>query len=93
MGDTTRLALVRQLALGSPLSITRLARDATMTRQAITRHLRVLETAGLVRGSRQGRESLFELRPEPFRDARTYLEQVSSHWEDALARLKSFVEQ
>jgi DNA-binding transcriptional ArsR family regulator len=92
LGDETRLALIGKLCNGPPQSISRLAADSTLTRQAITKHLRVLEGAGVVRGVRVGRESLFELRPEPLKELRSYLERVSDQWENALARLKSFVE-
>jgi DNA-binding transcriptional ArsR family regulator len=63
-----------------------------MSRQAVTKHLRVLEGAGLVAHERAGRESRFILRPERFAQAKTYLEEVSALWDDALGRLKSFVE-
>ncbi len=63
-----------------------------LTRQAVTKHLRVLEGAGVVHSIRVGRESLFEFRPEPLKELQTYLERVSGQWDDALARLKSFVE-
>ena len=92
LGDPTRLALVGRLAADSPQSISRLADGSPLTRQAITKHLRVLENAGVVRSMRSGRESLFEYRPEPLDAARTYLARVGEQWEDALGRLKSFVE-
>jgi DNA-binding transcriptional ArsR family regulator len=92
LGDETRLSLVGRLAGGPPQSISRLAEGSTLTRQAITKHLRVLETAGVVRSVRTGRESLFAFRPEPLRDVRSYLDQVSAQWDDALGRLKAFVE-
>jgi DNA-binding transcriptional ArsR family regulator len=92
MGDPTRLALVGKLCNAPPRSIARLADGSTLTRQAITKHLRVLEGAGLVRGVRAGRESLFELRPEPLDAMRAYLDDVSRQWDNALTRLKSFVE-
>jgi DNA-binding transcriptional ArsR family regulator len=92
LGDRTRLSLIGKLSNGSPLSISRLAKGSTLTRQAITKHLRVLESAGVVRSIRVGRESQFEFRPEPLKELRSYLDLVSNQWEDALARLKSFVE-
>lgn len=92
LGDETRLSLVGKLSGGPPQSISRLAEDSALTRQAITKHLRVLEGAGVVRSVRAGRESLFALQPEPLREARSYLDQVAGQWEDALGRLKSFVE-
>jgi DNA-binding transcriptional ArsR family regulator len=79
-------------ALGDETRISRLAEGSTLTRQAITKHLRVLEGAGVVHGVRVGRESLFEFRPEPLKEVQSYLDHVSHQWERALARLKSFVE-
>jgi DNA-binding transcriptional ArsR family regulator len=90
LGDRTRLSLIGKLSNGPPQSISRLAESSTLTRQAITKHLQVLEGAGVVRGVRVGRESLF--RPEPLKELQSYLERVSDQWENALARLKSFVE-
>jgi DNA-binding transcriptional ArsR family regulator len=75
-----------------PRSIAHLAEGSSLTRQAITKHLRVLEDAGIVRGVRAGRESQFALQPEPFKELSAYLEQVFGQWDDALTRLKSFVE-
>ena len=92
LGDETRLLLVGKLSNGPPQSISRLAEGSALTRQAIAKHLRVLEGAGLVRGMRAGRESRFAFRPEPFKEAQSYLERVSSQWDDVLARLKFFVE-
>jgi DNA-binding transcriptional ArsR family regulator len=64
-----------------------------MTRQAVTKHLQVLEAAGLVRSARVGRESLYSYQPEPVCDARAYLEAVSAQWDARLARLKALVEE
>jgi DNA-binding transcriptional ArsR family regulator len=96
LGDETRLALVAKLCRGQELSISELtetAAGARMTRQAVTKHLRVLERAGLVRCSQQGRERRFAFRPEPVEDMREYLEFVSAKWDDALVRLKALVEE
>jgi DNA-binding transcriptional ArsR family regulator len=92
LGDETRLSLIGTLSGGEPQSISRLAQGSQLTRQAITKHLRVLEGAGMVQSIRAGRENLFELRPKPLKDAQAYLERVSGQWDDALGRLKSFVE-
>jgi DNA-binding transcriptional ArsR family regulator len=92
LGDPTRLALISKLSAGSRFSISTLTEDTSLTRQAITKHLRVLEQAGLVHSLRQGRESLFELKPEPLDEARHALDRISKQWDNALARLKSFVE-
>jgi DNA-binding transcriptional ArsR family regulator len=92
LGDQTRLSLIGKLSKGPPRSISQLAEGSPLTRQAITKHLRVLEGAGVVQSMRVGRESLFEFRPAAIEQARTYLERVSDQWGQALARLKSFVE-
>lgn len=93
LGDPTRLALVDRLSTAGPLSITRLATGSTMTRQAITKHLYVLAGAGLIRDVRRGREHLWQLDPDRLREARRSLDQISQQWDDALGRLKSFVEE
>jgi DNA-binding transcriptional ArsR family regulator len=92
LGDETRLALIGKLSGGEKQSISQLAQGSSLTRQAITKHLRVLEGAGVVHSARVGRESLFAFRPEPLRDVKAYLERVSGQWDQALARVKSFVE-
>ena len=92
LGDETRLALVRKLSGGEPRSISQLAEGSKLTRQAITKHLRVLERVGIVHGERVGRESLFAYDPAPLGEAKEYLERVSEQWDGALARLKALVE-
>jgi DNA-binding transcriptional ArsR family regulator len=92
LGDETRLAVLARLAGGVPQSISRLTAGTHLSRQAVTKHLRVLANAGVVRSIRVGRESLFELEPLPLVEVRQYLDQVSRQWDDALARLKSHVE-
>ncbi len=93
LGDETRLALVSRLSSEGPLSITRLTFGFAVTRQAITKHLGVLATAGLVSDVRRGRERIWELEPEQMEAARTYLEHVSKRWDEVLDRLKKFVEE
>jgi DNA-binding transcriptional ArsR family regulator len=92
LGDETRLSLVAVLCGGQPRSISQLTERSRLTRQAITKHLRVLEGAGLVHSVRSGRESFFRFDPEPIEEIKEYLELVSEQWDQALARLKSFVE-
>ncbi len=93
LGDDLRLALVARLAEGRPLSITHLARGSGVTRQAVTKHLRVLAGSGLARAARVGRERRWELEPRRVVEARRYLDQVSRRWEEALERLRCFVEE
>src|ERR1700730_6937852 len=92
LGDETRLSLVAKLCGGQPYSISQLTRGAKLTRQAITKHLRVLESVGIVHSVRTGRENLFEFDPQPINGIKEYLEFVSEQWDQALSRLKSFVE-
>jgi DNA-binding transcriptional ArsR family regulator len=92
LGDETRLALVAKLSGGQPCSISQLTKGSKLTRQAITKHLRVLESVGIVHSVHAGRESLFELDPTPVEEMREYLDFVSEQWDQALVRLKSFIE-
>jgi DNA-binding transcriptional ArsR family regulator len=92
LGDETRLSLVAKLSGGQPYSISQLAQGSRLTRQAITKHLRVLERVEIVHSVRRGRESMFELNPEPIEEIKKYLDRVSEEWDQALSRLKSFVE-
>ena len=92
LGDETRLRLVSRLCEGGPTSIAKLTQGSDVTRQAIAKHLRVLEDAGLVRSAREGRESVWELEPRKLQQARAHLDAISSQWDDALERLKAFVE-
>jgi DNA-binding transcriptional ArsR family regulator len=92
LGDETRLRLVGRLCQGEPLSISDLSRGSRLTRQAVTKHLRVLEKVRLVRAARRGRKMLFRFTPRPLEDAMGYLEHVSRQWDRTLARLKSLVE-
>jgi len=92
LGDKTRLRLVARLCNRGPMSITRLTAGSKVTRQAITKHLRVMEEAGLVRSMRHGRESVWRLDQQRLVDARRYLDLISQQWDNALGRLRKFVE-
>ena len=74
------------------MSITRLTSGSKLTRQAISKHLRVMERSGLVRSSRYGRERRWRLNEQRLADARFYLDQISRQWDAALNRLRAFVE-
>jgi DNA-binding transcriptional ArsR family regulator len=93
LGDETRLQIVSRLCADGPSSIVRLTTGAGVTRQAVTKHLHVLAEAGLVRGSRAGRERVWELEPERLELARRYLADISSQWDGALSRLQLFIEE
>ncbi len=92
LGDETRLSLLAKLCGGQPYSISQLTQGSKLTRQAITKHLRVLEGVGIVHSVRRGRESRFEFDPQPMEGIKEYLDFVSGQWDQALSRLKSFVE-
>jgi DNA-binding transcriptional ArsR family regulator len=92
LGDQRRLRLMSRLCTGGPGSITTLSSDSDVTRQAVTKHLRVLARAGLVRAVRQGRETIYEADPEQLQKARQYLDVISRQWDAALTSLKHLVE-
>jgi DNA-binding transcriptional ArsR family regulator len=92
LGDRSRLRLVARLCADGPQSISRLARGASVSRQAITKHLRALEAAGLARSSRAGRERIWELRIARLAEVSGYLERISREWDAAIGRLRAIVE-
>ena len=92
LGDPTRLRLVRRLADGRAHSIGELGHDAAISRQALTKHLRVLERAGAVSSSRFGREVRFRIEQAKLAEAEAFLAKVSRQWDDALARLADHIE-
>jgi len=95
LGDATRLGLVTRLSAEGPLSIVHLTARAPVTRQAVTKHLHALAAAGLVRGTRRGRERqrVWELEPRRLQEARRYLDRISEQWDGVLERLRAFVEE
>jgi len=93
LGDDTRLRLVARLSAEGPLSITRLTAGTNITRQAVTKHLRVLAGAGLARSVPQGRERRWQLRPELLDEVRRSLEIISRRWDESLVRLKTTLEE
>lgn len=92
LGDPTRMSLVAKLIDGKPQSISTLTAGSKITRQAVTKHLSVLENVGLVSKIKDGRESLYELDPKPLLSLQEYLQVISSQWDEALNDLKRFVE-
>ena len=92
LGDENRLRLLVRLGSGEPMSISRLTTGSGITRQGVTKHLRVLAGAGLVRGSRRGKESLWQLERKRLDEARHSLDLISRQWDESLNKLKLFVE-
>ena len=93
LGDESRLQIVRKLCKRGPMSITKLAEGADISRQGVTKHLHALHRAGLVQSERHGRERIWKLEPKRIDEVRRYLAQISEQWDNALTRLKSLVEE
>jgi DNA-binding transcriptional ArsR family regulator len=92
LGDETRLRIVARLCREGPLSIARLTDGTQLSRQAISKHLRVLSNAGLAHGERHGREQIWQVEARRLDDVRRYLAEISAQWDRALARLQAQVE-
>jgi DNA-binding transcriptional ArsR family regulator len=93
LGDETRMRLVKKLSTGRTLSITELSEGTRITRQGVTKHLRVLERAGLAHSRRVGREQLWRFDASPLEAAQRDLAVIAAQWDAALSRLKAFVEE
>ena len=74
------------------MSIASLADGFDISRQAISKHLRVIHAAGLAHSGRRGRETVWQLEPDGLAKARQYLSAISKDWDDKLRRLKHLVE-
>lgn len=92
LGDETRLHIVGRLCREGPLSISRLTDGTCISRQAVTRHLRVLSDAGLAHGKRHGRERLWQIETRRIAEVRRHLSEISARWDEALGRLQTLVE-
>ena len=93
MGDSTRLNLVHRLTSGEPRSIAQLANGLDISHQGVSKHLKVLEDAGLISAQRVGRERRYQCEPDVLHEARAFLDQVATQWDEALARLQAYVEE
>lgn len=93
LGCVTRLELLSRLSDGKDYSITELTDGLDLTRQAVTKHLRVLQHADIVSRRRAGRESRFTIRPGQITHAKDYLTRISDQWDESIARLRATVEQ
>ncbi|HEX4172765.1 MAG TPA: metalloregulator ArsR/SmtB family transcription factor [Acetobacteraceae bacterium] len=92
LGDSIRLAIVARLCDGGPLPTVQLKRGTDLSRQAITKHLRILEDVGLVRSKRVGRDRSWQIEARQLAKTRAYLERISAQWDARLERLRTFVE-
>lgn len=88
LADPTRREVIRHLAEGGPATATELAAQFPVSRQAVAKHLGLLDEVGLVVATREGRETRYKLRPEPLRDAMSWIAAVGARWDDRLAALQ-----
>lgn len=93
LGDPNRLRIVVRLCDFGPSSTSQVTQAVPVSRQAASKHLQLLESAGLVTGSRRGRERIWTVQTEPLAQASDYLAQLSRRWDDAIERLRAFVEE
>jgi DNA-binding transcriptional ArsR family regulator len=92
LGDETRLQMLMRLAASGPASIAQMSASSEVSRQAVTKHLQVLESAGFVIGERRGREHIWRIQPRRFQQVHEHLERISKQWDQALERLRAFVD-
>lgn len=91
LADPSRRYVVERLARLGRATPTELAVELPMTRQAIAKHLATLQHAGLVRSSREGRNTVYRPDPAPLRDATAWMERVGAEWDERLAALARHV--
>jgi DNA-binding transcriptional ArsR family regulator len=91
LADGTRRDVVDRLAQ-QPATASELAERAPVSRQAIVKHLGVLEAAGLVTGERNGRRVVYRFTPAPLNDAAEWMGVVGSQWDERLARLRALMQ-
>jgi DNA-binding transcriptional ArsR family regulator len=92
LGDPNRLRIISRLCDGGPSSTTDVTEVVSVSRQAVTKHLLLLESVGLVSSERHGRERIWRVQPEPLTDASDYLTGLSQRWDRAIERLRIYVE-
>ena len=92
LGEPTRLDVVDRLRDGSEQSIALIAADLPISRQALTKHLKVLEAAGIAHSRRFGRETVYRIDPGGLVAAEQWIADVSTQWDGAIDRLKKHVE-
>ena len=93
ISDPTRRRILNRLRTQGSLSVTELAEPLSMTRQAVTKHLDVLEGAGLLEHSRQGRKRIHRLKAQPLEDVAEWLAPYAAAWDRRLSRLQAHLEE
>jgi DNA-binding transcriptional ArsR family regulator len=89
LADPTRRQVVESLSSGATVTASRLAADLPMTRQAVAKHLALLDHAGLVSAERRGRETHYRLTPEPLTEAASWMAAVGAQWDQRLESLRT----
>ncbi len=92
LGDPNRLRIITRLCNGGPCSTTKITEVVSISRQAATKHLVLLEAVGLVSSQRHGRERIWRVQPKPLTDASEFLNALSQKWDNAIDRLRTYVE-
>ena len=92
LSDPTRRAVIRCLSEGGPATLVSLADALPVTRQAVAKHLALLEDAGLVHATAEGRRRTYHLTPGPLTDAMGWMVDVGAGWDERLSALKRHVE-
>lgn len=92
LGDRHRLQIVIGLCDGGARSTLQVAQSIPLSRQATTKHLELLASAGMVTSVKQGRERIWTVKPQALADAGDYLVLLSRRWDDALTRLQAFID-
>ncbi len=93
LGDPNRLRIITRLCDGGPCSTTEVTTVVSVSRQAATKHLLLLEAVGLVSSQRHGRERIWRVEPKPLTEASEYLTALSQRWDMAIDRLRAYVEE
>jgi DNA-binding transcriptional ArsR family regulator len=93
LGDPNRLRIIVRLCDLGPSSTSQVTSLIPVTRQAATKHLQLLESAGLVTSSRRGRERVWTVQTEPLARASDYLTYLSRRWDAAVNRLRAYLEE
>ncbi len=88
LADPTRRGVLETLSSGSTVTASGLARTLPISRQAVSKHLTSLREANLVTAERRGRETVYELRPEPLEDAAAWIARVGAEWDQRLEALR-----
>jgi DNA-binding transcriptional ArsR family regulator len=93
LADPTRREVIRRLSAGGPATVTDLARDLPITRQAVAKHLEALDEAGLIAAEHQGRRTRYQLTPGPLADAMGWMAEVGAEWDERLQALRRHLQQ